>query len=326
MRSTEEFWGLLRAQHGLALTNQAFALGVTKGRLRAMIADRSLSRVAYGVIAATGAPETPEYLAMFGLLLAGPRRPEQGVRVALCDITAAVRHDLIDPILKEPVHVLSTRRLDEREGYVFHWSSRLPENEIVLVDNLSTTDAARTFIDLCSSQAHRAFSIFRRGLRRSAFTREEVAERIDRESRQGRGGLQRARFVLELTDPTADKARSGLEDHFFDLLVRAGYPPPERNASVRGLNQVWEVDLFWRHRSGGLEVSPSWYHGDPWVLTKDHRKLSDLRAAGVDIYTVTELMSDAEVLAGVRQMFGPPESFSASKGSYSNPIPTQNRG
>ncbi len=296
-------------QHGLALTHQALAVGVTKGQLRAMVDARSLRRVAYGVVAAAGAPETSEYRAMFGLLIAGPRRPEQGVRAALCDVTAAVKHDLVDPVGEEPIHVLSTRRLDGRDGYAFHWTSRLPENEIVLIDNLPTTDPARTFIDMCSSHAYRAFGIFRRGLRRSAFTREAVFERIERESRQGRAGLQRARLVLELTDPTADKARSAFEDHLFEVLIRAGYPPPERNVSVRGLKQVWEVDLFWHCRQGGIEGSPSWWHGDPWVLTKDHRKVNDLRAVGIDIYTVTEMMSDTEFLAGVRQLFGPPESF-----------------
>lgn len=306
-------WDLIHAQGGVSAVHQILALGVSEQTLRTRIKNGSLERVCHGVVAARGAPKTKEFQMMLGLLMAGPRRPGKGIRAALCGPTAAELHDLIDPLPDEPVHVLTSRRMHPKEGFVFHWTSRLTEDEVIRIGCLSVTSGPRTLIDCAWTQPYRAMNLFRRGLRRGVFTTAEVEAQINDESRQGRGGICKVREALQLTGPGAEKARSAMEDHFFDVLVEAGYPPPLRNAMVMGLTRKWQVDLFYPDDDFGTEVSPSWWHMDPDVQDKDNRKLWELREKGLKVLVVTELTTDGEFLQAVANVLGPPPAFPRAK-------------
>lgn len=305
------FWKLLSEQAGVGSVWQAAELGIEAHHLRTLIKRGSLRRVCYGIVAAAGAPDTPRMRCHLGLLLAGPRRREPGIRSALCRWTAAARFDMIEPLPEShPIHVLTTRRVPEREGFLFHWTSRLPEDELVTVDGLTLTDPLRTYFDMCEAQPHRSLSIYRRSLRKGIFDEAEALRRLDREARQGRRGVVVARRTIQSTSPDAFRALSAREDHYFDLLVEAGYPPPVRNAKVPGsFGYDWQIDLFYPQRNFGLEVSPVVHHSDPEVVMRDQRKIGDLTAAGIDILPVGDDLSDRDCLRLVRKILGPPEDF-----------------
>jgi hypothetical protein len=246
---------------------------------------------------------------MLGVLLAANRSGGSEITGAVCGPTAGFLLGLLGR--DEPtIHVVSTRRISGRKGYRFHLTTRLPARDVVELNGLRVTDPIRTFLDLCDVFPHLSVYMLKRGLRLGLFTRQDVHERIEEESRQGRAGLCAAREALERTDPTAGKARSAREDHYFELLVEMGYPPPERNYKIKGpLGIEWEVDLYYPHRSKGFEISPYDTHMDPVVNTRDGKKVLDLSAAGIQIVTITDGISDAEFKMQARRILGPPEDF-----------------
>lgn len=301
------FLELLSRQGGVGTTAQAYALGLTGARVRTCIQNGVLQRIAYGVVEATGTPASTEKRLWTGVMLGATRSQDLGPSSGLCGPTAAWLHDLIDEEPEE-VHVISTRRISNGvAGYVFHRTSRLPEAEMIRLKGFPATDAARTYIDLAGAQPWRSVSLLRRGLRKAAFTRDEIETRIHREARQGRTGICAAREALAKTDPDAARAKSWLEDHFCDLLIAAGYPRPIRNAKIRGsYGHDWEIDLYYPERRKGFEVSPSHTHSDVIVLNRDRRKENDLRLLGVEIVTVTETTSEAEFHRIARGFLGAP--------------------
>lgn len=301
------FLSLLSRQGGVGTIAQAQRLGVSKSQMRTFVRDGFFKRVAYGIVEVAGSPPSEEKRLWTGLMLASARSPDSSPAAALCGPTAAYLHDLSEEASPE-IHVISTRRIDNgHDGYVFHRASRLPESEVVLTRGLPVTDPGRTFIDLAAIHPWRSISFLRRGLRKKLFSHEELLERVEMEARQGRAGITAARDALMKTHPDAAKAKSWLEDHFFDLLVNFGYPPPERNVKVRGSYGFdWEIDLYYRHLRKGIEISPSYTHSDVIILNRDRRKENDLRSLGIDIVTVTEETTDSEFRSVLAALLGPP--------------------
>lgn len=313
MRTTTDMrdaalWDLFHRQHGLARLKQALEVS-SKKRIETLIRHGSLIRVEYGILGAAGAPDTPEKEESLGLLVASPRVQLEGVGAALCNLSSALRLDLCDDVPPE-IHVMSTRWMPPREGFKFHRTSRMPMNEIIVVDGFPITDGPRTFLDVCATDPWRAKTMYRRGLRRKVFTREQIEDRIDNESRQGRTGLSLARAILGSTDPTAPLARSGLEDVFFDRLIALGYPAPLRNFRIRGtFGWEWEIDLYYPQVRKGFEVSPTDTHGRDEMLILDSRKLFDLKSLGIDIVPVTEATTQNEFDRLAQAFLGPQHQF-----------------
>lgn len=309
MSSEREFWLLLSKQCGLIRASQAVAVGVTRGQLRYWVKAGRLRQVDYGIYAASGAPRDSEQEIMFGVLLGSSRAVDRSIRAAVCGISAAMRLDLVFP-RPNPIHILSQRKVRPRNGYVFHWTSRLPEGEIIDVRGIPTTDGPRSFLDLCSSHPNLARWAYRRGLRQDVLSKESVEARIEDESRQGREGLVLARSIIEATDPSAGDAKSAEEDRYFDFLVEAGYPPPARNARSTGASGIsWEIDLFYEGLERGFEVSPWDTHGDPFSHGKDGTKIIDLARVGVAVYPINKRLSRFEFLEIAFDLLGPPKNF-----------------
>lgn len=314
VEAERRYWSRLQEQAGVGTIWQAFECGLKEHHLRTLVSRGSLRRVCYGILAATGAPETYRFRCFMGLLIGGPRRDERGIRAALCRGTAAVHHDMIEPLPKiAPIEVLSTRRLVPRDGIRFHWTSRLPEDELVVKDGLTLTDGLRTFIDMCELQPYRSLRLYRRALRKKIFDEDAALERLKKESRQGRVGIVAARRAVLSTRPDAGRARSATEDRYADLLLDGGYPPPQRNAKVMGsFGFTWEIDLYYPSKRMGFEISPVATHSDPEIVKRDQRKIADLKSLGVDVVPIDDDLSDSDFLRLARLLLGPPEALSLS--------------
>lgn len=309
MSAERAFWLLVSAQFGLIRTSQALALGVGRGKLYHWVKAGRLRQVCYGIFAASGAPRTAEQEIMFGVLLGSSRAADKSIRAAVCGLSAAIRLDLVWP-RPTPIHILSQRKVVPRDGYVFHWTSRLPEGEIIDVGGIPTTDGPRSFLDLCSNHPNLARWAYRRGLRQDVLSKESVEARIEDESRQGREGIVLARSIIEATDPSAGDAKSAEEDRYFDFLVEAGYPAPARNAKWTGGSGIsWEIDLFYMGMRKGFEVSPWDTHGDPDSYGRDGTKIMDLGRVGVAVYPINKRLSRYEFLEIAFDLLGPPGSF-----------------
>jgi hypothetical protein len=301
-------WQLLESQHGVATVRQLLEAGLSRKRIESLVDRRFLKSECYGIVSVSGAPRTDRFHLMFGVLLGAKRDTSGFSSCAIWGPSAAIEHDLIEP-RESDIHVISMRRLASKEGFVFRHTSRLEPSEIVKIDNIPFTDPIRTLIDMADLKPFGALSMYRRGLRKKVFTDAEVGERIWQESRQGRSGLVAVRRARAETDPSAAKAKSWLEDSFFDRIVGLGYPPPLRNAKVRGsFGFDWEIDLFYPPGKG-IEVSPSATHGvDNHV--KDRRKELDLKIKGIELVTVTEETTDRELQQALLALLGPPKELS----------------
>jgi hypothetical protein len=304
-----QVWALFRIQHGVATVRQLLSIGATRHLVTGWVRRGLLRRAAHGVLAIAGSPSTRQQALCLGVLLAGNRSGGPEITGAICGPTAGFLWGLVEK--DDPtIHVLSTRRVSNREGYQFHWTTRLPERDVAELDGIKVTDPIRTFLDLCHLFPYRAVYIYKRGLRKGLFTPDQVIARIEEESRQGREGLTVARGVVEKTDPTAADAKSGGEDRYFELLVSFGYPPPKRNMKVRGaLGVLWEIDLNYPQVSKGFDYSPYDTHMNPTAQTQDGRKVLDLRAVGIELMTIPDGISDLEFERYVREILGPPEAF-----------------
>lgn len=301
MHPEKDFFDLMAAQKGPVRVHQGVALGVPAHRINQMRRDGRLRTCGHGIVAAAGAPETGSFRRMLGVLIGG-YGSKAGVLAAIADISAAIAHDMADgPV--EPIHVVTTRRIQPRPGFVFHCTSRLPDEEIVMVDGVPTTDPLRTWLDMCDSSPWRGRSVFYRGVRNHDFTPESALARIEKESRQGRGGLVVAREIVENATPGAAKARSRKEEEVFGWILDAGLPLPERNVYIpSSFGYNWEVDLLYREgRSIAIEVSLHGIHGDPLVYAKDVRKREDLESQGYKVVVVTDETKRDEFLAQLRK-------------------------
>ena len=233
---------------------------------------------------------------MLGVLIGG-YGSKAGTSAALSDVTAAMGHDMADGPA-EPIHVVTTRRIRPRPGYVFHFTSRLPADEIVNIDGIPTTDPLRTWLDICDTWPQRGKSVFYRGIRNHALTPDDALARIEKESRQGRGGLALAREIVQTVTPGAEKAKSRKEEDVFNWILEAGLPLPERNVYIpSSFGFDWEVDF--RYSEEGrivIDVSLHWLHGDPEVYAKDVRKKDDLENQGYKVIIVTDATGRSEFL------------------------------
>jgi hypothetical protein len=268
-----------------------------KGRLR---------RCGNGIVAAAGAPATREFHLMRGVLLGGHGN-KAGTIAAIADVSAAISHRMADGPL-DPIHVVTTRRVGEQSGYIFHRTSRLPLNEIVLVDGIPTTDPLRTFIDICHSAPPRGTWVFLRGLRAGHYTKQSAIARIDEESRQGRGGLLVARTIIENLTEGAEKARSAKEEEVYRWILEDGLPLPERNVFVPSLDgHLWEIDLRYGEGPEGptaIEISLYDIHAEPETYWKDQRKREDLENQGYRVLVVHDRTERTKFLKTLRRTLG----------------------
>jgi hypothetical protein len=294
---------LFTEQHGTASVSQALALDIPRHRIDSLVRSGYLRRVSHGILAPSGMPQTWDHRAMVGVLRGGYGAPNGSTPAALFGLTAAFMHGL-DPKAPEPIEVLTTRRIDPVDGYLFRRTSRLPQDEIARVNAIPSTDAIRTFIDVCDIAQYRARTIFYRGLRGGSFTIEQVLARCEIESRQGRGGLVLARSIADGTSPGAARAKSAREDEVYNWLVEAGLPAPERNFTIASsFGWDWEIDLFYQDRKHGIEVSPYWHHGDHRIYERDNLKINDLRTMGITITKVTDDTTRSQLLKVVGPLF-----------------------
>lgn len=295
-------FNLFQKQHSAAAIPQALGLGVARHRLDRMVRSGYLRRVTYGIVAPNGTSPTWEHRAMVGVLRCGYGTLDGRILAALFGRTAAALHGWEDKPTE--IDVTTTRRVDPSEGYRFHRTSRLPGNEIVLVEGIPVTDPARTLLDVCDVAPHRARTLFYRAIRRGSLTPEELSRRCELEARRGRGGIALARKIVGDCAPGAEKAKSAREDEVYGWLVEDGLPAPERNFKIcSSFGWDWEIDLFYPGKQHGIEVSPYWHHSDVTTYERDNLKTNDLASMGIGITKVTDETTREQLLRLIRPLF-----------------------
>lgn len=161
------------------------------------------------------------------------------------------------------------------------YSARL-EGDVVEVDGLPVTSAARTVLDLAAHIDERTLRrLVRESLRLGVATPASFRAVLARHRRR-RGRRRLAAIVEEYAPLPLRRARSDAEALAVELLQAAGVPQPRLNVRIAGE----EADLSWERWRLIVELDGPDFHRFP---TEDARKEARWCAAG---WTVRRLSTD----------------------------------
>ena len=189
------------------------------------------------------------------------------------------------------------------------WADAVPTDELVVVDGMRVTTAARTALDLARrTPGDAAVAAVDALLRATRLPLADVQSLLT--GHRGDKGVRRARAVLELVDAGAESPR---ETWLRLLIVRDGFPPPQTQVPVRNEYGVViaHLDMGWEDEKIGLEYEGAHHRLSREQFAYDIRKHEQVREAGWRVLRVTSMDTRATVLnrlAELRASRGPAPS------------------
>ena len=163
----------------------------------------------------------------------------------------------------------------------FH-HTRLPPDEITVLDGIPVTTVPRTLFDLAGALDPRQVE---RALNEADYLRltdrlslRDLLERYPR-----RAGAPTVRSALAGREVGATLTRSELEERFLHLLEGAGLPRPMVNSVILGL----EVDCAWTERRLIVELDGHAAHATPATFERDRERDRRLQSAGWRVVRLT---------------------------------------
>ncbi len=279
-------------QHGIFTFDDAARAGADRSTILRRTRAGLWLRLAPGLFAVAGAPTTWERA-----VSAAVRRI--GNMSAASHRTAAHLHGLYGrPHQIEVVTVASGKR---NLPFVLHQCEDLVKAEIVEIDGIPTTDAARTIVDVGIPAGVDVAQIILDGaLRREMTTLAEVARRIHLYGRRDRRGIGPARGLVVERLGWQSVTDSVLEDAFLRLADRAGLPRPvpQRRLVIRQRRRVVRLDFDFGGRVV-VELDSEKFHTDPDSFRLDRRRQNDLVQAGFTVlrFTWWDVMAAPEYVA-----------------------------
>lgn len=202
-------------QHGFIALEQLRRFGVTRARLRRLVATGQLVAVAPRVYAtATPAPGFEAQLTL-GLLTLG-------ADAVVSHLAAASLHGLVDAGAPPEFTVPRARR-NAVCPFAVHATDSLAAADLGVVAGFACTSVVRTILDLAATELAptQLEAVFGRAVATGRCTREELADAIDR--RRGRGTAGTLRLGAVLGDAEVCVGR-----RFLAALRGAGLPQPDR--------------------------------------------------------------------------------------------------
>jgi hypothetical protein len=248
----------LASRHWAAISRrQALGCGLTRKQIDDRVTLKRWRIAVRGVYVMAGAPETWEQHVMVACL-AGPDG------TAASHLTAAALLGLGNP---PPVpHVTVPKSASGRFGnaLVHHHRTPLDPRDLRLVGPLPCTAPARTLVDCAELLSYDALcelldTALCRELADPAAVRAALGRATQAQGRKGMGLIERALEVWE----SGPRPGSPAEMRLLRLLVRWGFPTPERQIEVRdGRGRLLgRVDLGWRDLKVGFEYDGAEFHG-----------------------------------------------------------------
>lgn len=195
--------------------------------------------------------------------------------------------------------VVRRYRRRERPPFTVHESKDVQEFDIVQVDGIPVTTAARTVVDLgASAPPWYVEKCLDTGLRTQLFTAWEVYAFIARVARPGRRGVGTIRPLVEERLAWAGITESELEDLFRRVIASTPYPMPVPQFEVRATNGdfVGRYDFAYESRMALIETDSEAYHMDPASFQRDREKQNRAQMLGWTVYRFTwrQLVNDPE--------------------------------
>ncbi|MDK1291003.1 MAG: hypothetical protein QGM46_01425 [Actinomycetota bacterium] len=201
------------------------------------------------------------------------------------------------------VAVRRYRRRD-RTSFTVHESKDLRASDIVHVDGIPVTTAARTVVDLGASAppwfVERCLDT---GLRKRLFTAWDVYRVIARVARPGRAGVGTIRPLVEERLTWAGITASDLEDLFRRVVASTPYPMPDTQFEVFEPDDVFvgRFDFAYPTRMALIETDSEEHHMDPLSFQRDREKQNRAQMLGWTVYRFTwrQLIDDPESVRAV---------------------------
>jgi very-short-patch-repair endonuclease len=169
-----------------------------------------------------------------------------------------------DPSAEAPIHA---RR------------SSLQPDELTEERGIPTTTVARTILGLAALQTGQQLAkTIREAEYRRLFDLTELTRLLDRHKR--RSGTAALRKAITSAAESRNRTRSGLEDLFIALLLRANLPRPALNAAIELDAMTIEGDAVWFDRKLVVELDSWGAHGTRGAFERDRERDLALVAAG----------------------------------------------
>jgi hypothetical protein len=275
----EEELALLAArQEGLLSATDLDSARLTRSQRRRMTSSGWLRRVAPGVYAVAGVPESHRYQLRLGLLRLGD---ESWVSYE----AAATLHGLDR---SSSVAVEFTVPRAARTGcrsVVVHTSKWLPPIDLVSVDGFRALSATRTILDLAHAGRgiRRVEAAIDSAVRLGLSSPDVIATRLKTLRGPGRWGC---RLVDHLMDDSG--GHSMLERRFLELVRHAGIPRPRTQAvHRRNGRHIARVDFLFEEAGVVVEVSGRLGHSSPRERARDAQRRNELQEIGRRVYEYT---------------------------------------
>lgn len=259
-------------------------LGLTRQRLRTLIAHAAVRRIARGVYAPMALGDSIELRARAVALVL----PDGHVA---CDRTAAWLHGIEiypyadhDGVPDIEMCVGPHRSASGRAGVGGHRRTLLPR-EVMEVYGVRVTTPLRTAVDLaCILERRDAMAALDAFRRTHGIGRRALADHARRRFR-GRRGVIQARFLIEHSDPRAESHR---ESWTRIAIIDAGLPAPEPQVwiVIDGV-PTYRIDLAYRRRRIAIEYDGFDDHeADEDAVRATEERRAWLRAHGWTVIVV----------------------------------------
>jgi very-short-patch-repair endonuclease len=275
-----ELFELMAAQHGVATTSQARALGLSRRAEVRMIARGILSSPARDVLAASGAPVSFEGRAMAAVLSPGVTAVSHGAAARLHGLDGFDRYDRVDVIGCQGANP------HPAPATVIHYTRGPILDHVVAVDQIPVMSVASTLALLAPGvgvgpTARALDSALRMGV--SADELRTVALTWRRRGRRGPPAL------LMLLGERVDNRlpRSWFQRVAARVLAAAGirlvdeYPVRDRRGIL-----LAELDLAEPVRKVGVECQSWQWYANPTAQHRDARRKGTLRQLGWEVVDV----------------------------------------
>ena len=256
-------------QWGVLDVAQLHACGVTDAGIESRVARGMLHRKHKGVYA-VGHPHIPLEGRFLAALLAC------GDDAALSHRAAAARDGYL-PWRGGPVDVLVTGTTTRvHAGIRTHRTERLNAEDVRIAGGLRATAPARTLVDLASVlDAKTLRRAAREAQAQRLVTHIAVVRTLER-LRPCRGARKLAGILATGPAPT----RSELEDLVLDLILAAGFQPPDINVPLQLGTTTVIPDFRWPHQRLVVEADGAQWHDTPLAQAGDADRQALLEAHG----------------------------------------------
>jgi Transcriptional regulator, AbiEi antitoxin/Protein of unknown function (DUF559) len=242
---------IARQQHGVVSRRQLVSLGLGEDAIDARLRLGRLHRLHRGVYA-VGHDLISRKGHWMAAVLAGGDQSVLSHRSAAALWQVATYSGAIE---------ITSPRTNRSRGAIRRHCTRLPSDEITVLDGIPVTSIHRTLFDYAGVSS------------------------LDRYP--GARGNANLRLCLERLGRTVGFTRSDLEELFLPFLDRFDLPRPHLNARLQVREEWIEVDCLWRERGLAVELDSRSAHGTRSAFEADRERDRRLQAEGWRVVRIT---------------------------------------